>query len=305
MKFLNSKRNYLISILAILSVLVLAVIWSSHYYIVYQHKQFKQDKTEMLTQTAKTIYQKQQSALTLAQPLIDDNLRQLMYNISDAIKTQSAKAKIDQEYLIKLTHDNPVTGIWLLDQNGIVKVSSDGTVDTSHTDPNEIGRQLNMVSKLQWLLDNEDSEWIDQFRKSPDEPYVYYKSGFYSLGYIEGVGRVVLEVKVTLDDIIEYDSIRLKEVVVESSQISDNLVDLEIKSADKFSNTSIVEEGKNLISTVKVKDLTGETVVLEIECTYPEIDQQSQLSLWISLGVTITYLLAVVFILRLVRSRSM
>ncbi|WJZ23517.1 hypothetical protein LIS04_89 [Listeria phage LIS04] len=275
--FRKNKRNFVMSLLIVEFLFAISIYWIAAIYINIENKDSQLSNANTIANTSKVIYEEQRVILQKLEPTLDKSLQNILVDLSKKIRKQDI---VNTEYLLSLSKDQPVTGIWILDSKGMTKLSTDGQL----TNVQELYKSRSDVewsSQIQKLLNTDGYFWIDKFSKSNLDPYTYYKRGFIGVGEVEGIGQAILEVGISIDDIQKYDDKLLEHKVEGPTQFS-NLKEIRIEYSDPSADTQgeRFKDGQffykdYVVNKVVVQDFNNEKSLLIIKTEFPELRAQS------------------------------
>lgn len=276
--FRKNKRNFIMSLLIVEFLFAISMYWIAAIYVNLENKDSQLSNASTIANTSKVVYEEQRIILQKLEPTLDTSLQNILVNLSKKVKSQD---KIDTKYLLSLSKDQPITGIWIIDSKGMTKMSTDGqlaSIDEVYSNRDDV----EWSDKIQELLNKEGYFWIDRFAKSTVDPYTYYKRGFIGVGQVDGIGQAILEVGISIDDIQKYDDKLLEHKISGPSQIT-NLKDIKIEYSDPsvdssgsaFKNSQYFEDGY-VVNKVVVKDFNGEKSQLTIKTEFTDLKLQSK-----------------------------
>jgi sensor c-di-GMP phosphodiesterase-like protein len=279
-KIVKSKRNYLSTLITIFLGMAILTYWVVFCFLyIANHKQQLQN-AQIITDTTKMIFEEDRRSLEMYEPLVDASIRNTLISINrDLIKDDG----ITVEELNTIKQHYPVTGIWIIEEDGVVRISTDGRVKLDARKWYKSRPDVNWKELMKELLTHEGMIWIDTYSKMDKPPYTYFKWGYMGIGEVKGMGRAILEIGVSVDDIKNYNQKDLKEKLKSNSiQLNENIVDLKIiRSKPNEHNDSQLknkQEYKNgrVVNYVVVEDFNKSKTQMIVTTEFKELKEESK-----------------------------
>lgn len=305
--FRRNKKGFLASLIVVELVFVICIYWIVALYINLQNRDAQFIQADIIAHTTKTVYEEERTVLNELEPVIDESIKSLLFEVSKDAKSRKA---IDSAYLKELAETKPVTGIWIIESDGIVKLSSDGRL-LDAKDWYKDHPEVNWSGELNKLLNQEGYYWIAPYSKMVSPPYTYYKWGYIGLGEVPGIGKAVLEVGISVEDIKNYDSDLLKRVMNNPDNPSVKSIDItysdpsmkDYADSKNFKAKRYYQDG-TVVNQIIVNDFNGHKSQMKIVTEFPELKSQSRVAIIVAALCTIFTLGLFVLVSKTARTRN-
>lgn len=164
-------------------------------------------EAQILAESAKKEYMKKSEVLDSLNPTINEYIELKLLSTSKEI--YQTKEKVSKPFLIELAKQQNLSGIWLIEKDGFVRISTQGTLmNAKEWYPSTDRPEVEWNKILTSLLNNKGQIWIDpKYARASIHPHDIHKWGYMGLGDIPHVGTVVLEVGLSIEDIISNESL--------------------------------------------------------------------------------------------------
>jgi hypothetical protein len=228
----------------------------------------------LIANDVKTRYEATNGFIKAMDPFITETMKKTLNSMEIAIKDDK---QVSDASLKELRDQYNVTNIYIINEDGTVKYS---------TNPKEVGSNTKDLYKdrtdMNWetifnnVLKNKDI-YIDKFSKSEFHPYRFTKWGYKGIGYVDGLGIVVLEIGIEVGDIKEENVANLVSAVKNLDRQNPNVVSVElINSAPSDQNTVFKEGqyrvGNQIYTKINMTNLSGQTSQAVVVTQFDEID---------------------------------
>jgi len=241
----------------------------------------------------KMLYEGQRQTIISVEPILDKVIRHILTSISNDVKSQP---NITPAYLKGLTETTNITGIWLIEKDEVIHLSSEGIQSTNAQEWYKTRTDVVWKEKLKWLLNNEGAIWVDTFSKRESEPYTYLKCGYIGLGNVPQLGgNVVLEVGMSTEDALS--ATEIENIMKDSKPVSKNIEDAKIIQFNprrQQLSQGIKEyqkrDGYKVVTSIKAKDFDDDTQII-LTTSFPELRTEVRGVLILAIGTTIFTLL--------------
>jgi hypothetical protein len=266
----GNKKRFIATIVSLSMAFVLTMIWAVVAYMYMSNEVYKEKQSQVIAEQYKLLYENDRKVTQSIEPLLDKTMERVLLDVSKDIKSQK---NIDINYLKHLTNVYGITGIWLIEGDKVVHLSSEGMKLTDATQWYKDRPEVEWQSRINWLLENEGAVWIDGFSKRNTPPHSYYKWGYMGLGEVPELGgKVILEIGLDVKDAFSMNDLKI--AVEQNKTISDNILSSEIVLTDPQKSSKDIKEYqkiKNGIHTtsIKVEDFDGYSQIL-IKTHFPE-----------------------------------
>lgn len=275
--------------------------WINFYQFKTNSENHQNDMSLAISSDIKNRYESVSSFIETMDPYISQTVEKSLYSIEREINANNRK--IDNDVLESLQAEYNLTNIYVLDKDGIVQYS---------TDKREIGKYsrefYNETDKKKWetafkrIVTTEEVYIEDKFYRSEMNPYRYHKWGYKGIGYVDGLGLVVLEVGIQVLD-IKNDSITpLVNQVIDLDKVNENIISIEFKnlppteSKKAYKEEQYVDENNNIITKINALGLDDAdvqiTVITNFKSTQNNIDNAFENALiWTIFYIICSFLL--------------
>lgn len=237
--------------------------WINYYQFKTNSEQHQLEQSTLIADDLKNRYESLSTFLNGINPYISDTVEKSLYSIEEEINNNGRK--IDNSILESLRQEYSLTNIYVLDEHGIV---------TYATDAKEVGKysrefysnedRKRWESEFKKIIKTQDVYIEDKFYRSEIHPYRYHKWGYKGIGYIEGLGYVVLEVGLQVIDIKDKTITPLVDQVIDLDTISKNVISLDLVNlppnqltSNKFKESQIIDENGIITTKLNMKGIDG------------------------------------------------
>jgi hypothetical protein len=281
----GNKKRFIATILVLCIAFVLTMIWSVYAYVAMSGVQYKKNQSYVIAQQYEMLYENDRRAILSIEPLLDKTLERTLRDVSVDIK---AEDDIDVDYLKHLANVYGITGIWLIEEDKVVHLSSEGVKSTDASQWYKDRPEVEWKTKIDWLLDNEGVTWVDTFSKRNTPPHTYLKWAYMGMGEVPQLGgKVILEIGMSVED--AFTTGQLKGMVSKGSIVSSNIISADIKIPDPQKPEAPVKEyqridGDIITTAVKVKDFNGQDTQIVIKTHFPEKQNETEGALILCVG---------------------
>jgi hypothetical protein len=293
MSFLvGNKKRFIVTIMTLCIAFVLTMIWSVFTYMYLSNESYQERQSYVIAEQYKLLYENDRRAIKSVEPVLDNTLKRTLKDVSADIKEED---NIDIQYLNHLTAEYGITGIWLIEEDKMVHLSSEGIKNTDAAQWYKDRPEVEWEKKIDWLLANGGSVWIDSFSKRNTPPHTYLKWAYMGLGEVPQLGgKIILEIGMSVEDAFSIS--QLESVMMNNEMVSQNIADAEIILTNPTDSDSKVDEYQNkegdfFITSVKAKDFNNQDTQILIKTQFPEIENENRGVLIICIGSTIFTLL--------------
>jgi len=286
MPFLSSKKKFVISTLTVSFLFVVCMVWLIYACIYVSYKNIQLEQSKILADSLRMIYEEERNVLKSLEPVLNSSMERILRSVGQQIKSQKV---VTREYLKRITQEEPITSIWIIEKNGMVRLSSNGhqfnIFELYKSRP-----EVNWKEKFDYLIENEGAIWIDTFHKQVNPPFAYVKRGFMGLGEVANLGKVVLEIDISVEDVKKNDVKLLRQKLKSESVAYNNVIDVKFIYSDpsqpsKFQDYQVFYKN-HVITYVQIKDFDNSTTQMVVTTDFPEIRKELRNWLYISIATS-------------------
>jgi hypothetical protein len=302
----SNKKRYIATIIILAMSFVLVMIWAIFGYMYVDNRDYEERQSYVIAEQYKALFETDRKAILAIEPLLDSTLTRVLKDVGEDINGQST---IDIPYLKTLTQQYGITGIWLIEEDKFVHLSSEGVKETNAAEWYKDRPEINWGGKLDWLLENEGSVWVDTFSKRNTPPHKYLKWAYMGLGELPQLDnkQVVLEIGLDIDD--AFSVANLESTMENNTTVSQNIISSEIKRSSPEGNTQFNEyqrrDGERIITAINADDFNKQQTQIIIETSFPEVKAETRGAFIIALGSSIfTFLCLGLLLVALLRKKG-
>jgi hypothetical protein len=289
----GNRKRFIVTIVVLCTTFILTMIWSVYAYQFMSNRDYESRQSWVISEQYRMLYENDRRAIMSTEILLDAAMQRTLKDVSKDLLQQD---KIDVNYLKRLTAEYAITGIWLIEGDKVVHLSSEGEKHTDVTQWYKDRPDLKWSEKLDWLLNTRGAIWIDGFSKRNTPPHQYLKWGYMGLGEVPQLGgqRVILEIGLSIEDAMSAN--KLENIMSNSNLVSKSIVRSTVEFADpqkpaKKIVEKQVQNGNQFTTTIAVKDFNNQETKVTIVTQFPSVDSTTRGTLIICIGSTIFTLL--------------
>lgn len=258
--------------------LIITVILSFPVYLFTKSnlQEVKHREAQIFVDSAKSDYYKKTEVLET----LNDTLNEFMYLklLSTAEEIKESES-VNRDFLISLAREQNVTGIWLIEEDGFVRISTEGKVmNATKWYPETDRPDVDWEETLAYLMSKDGAYWIDpKFSARHTPPHDIFKWGYMGIGDVKNVGKVVLEIGVSIEDILSNEAL-VRDNMVNYNQ-GTGITNVKLIRADpskktnNFVNKSVDNEDGTVTTYFKIEDkLIDSTSQLVITTEHKDIE---------------------------------
>lgn len=306
----NSKSkktlNLFLVIFLIAGMLSISFSWANFYQFKKNADNYKLSNSQLIAEDVKVKYESTNGFIKAMEPFITKTMEDTLTSIEQDI--HSSDEELNNQALKNLKSEYNVTNIYIINEDGNIEFS---------TNEKEIG------FKAEELYPNKEAEWdivfnqikengdiyISQFARSKFEPYRFHKWGYNGIGYIEGMGVVVLEIGIQVTDIENEDVKMLVDQVVNLNEENEKVVKIDLINSSPDEQKIEVEEeqyflkNNNIVTTIEVLNLDNEYSTAKVTTEFKNIDKSIEKAfqnslLWTLFTCLFTFFISILFYYR-------
>lgn len=309
-KILGSKRNFVTTIVSLCVCFCILIVGVICFYLFMGNKDYKLYQSKIIGEQYQMLYEQERVTIASLEPLMNSSMKDIL---SDLTRRVRAGEDLSQANLQHLSQLKMVTGIWVIEQDKLVRISSDG----SSSDASGWHRDLSQsewTEKLDSMLRSPGESYIGAFTKNEKYPHEYVKWGFMGMGYVPQLGgNAVLEIGVGIEN--AYTIGRIESTVEKTSSAIKNIVSTEfVRSAPgapvlgenlakeiKEKTYQRLKRDGNVEVSLMAKDFNDNYTQIIITTTFPKTDRENLALGLIAAAATVFMLLCLLLVIRVTR----
>lgn len=304
-RLLGSKRNFINTVVAICVCFCMTMVWSVCSYLILTNKDYKITQSRIIGEQYQMLYEQERNTLKNMESIMDASMIEIMRELGSTIR---GGAELSEANLLRLSQLKMIAGIWIIEQDKLVRISSEGGGGLNAADWYRDRPDIDWDKKLDSMLKNQGETFIDTFSKREEYPHEYIKWGYMGIGYVPQLGgTAVLEIGISLEN--AYTIGQIKATVEKTSSTIKNIVGTEFVRTppseplspedQKALNTSKtyvkLKDDGNVEVSLMAEDFSDSYTQIVITTTFPDIDQENRAVTVIAIGAT-AFLLLCLFI---------
>lgn len=253
----KKKSRFIIIILITAFLFSISLNWLHFYQSKVNAEEQMFTLSTAIAENIKTMYESRNESVLLIEPLITENMKSILIAIESDIQNNKA---INSDFLNKLQNKYNISGIYIIEKDGIIRLTSNGETiqDTSNFYSDR--PDVNWEETFDRLINNKGEVFIDTFSKSETPPYSLNKWGYRGIGHIDGLGLVVLEVGVKIDD-LKYNNTNILNKLHNMKNTQKSVISIEINHSSPSKKSDFKENQwikDNIIYTsINVQNIAG------------------------------------------------
>ncbi|MDF2533905.1 MAG: hypothetical protein K0R18_62 [Bacillales bacterium] len=269
----KTLRFFLLSF-ALICLFSLSTIWINFFQLKSATEADSYKLSKLITMNAKDRYEGVNKFVLAVEPFVADTMKSILLSMETEIKSIGT---VDNTALQNLKKEYNITNIYVLDDNGMVKYSTDSAdiglnsasiyKDRTDTDWNKI---FNDVLKNKEI-------YVDKFSQSPKYPYDFNKLAYKGVGYIDKVGFIVLEISLSVSDIKDPSVIDLIGSLKTINEDNENIIDIRFENSPPGTNSknyfdeSSTKVGNQYVTKMNVTNINNDVSQIAVTTKFDEI----------------------------------
>lgn len=259
---------------SVVGMLILAVVfnvcmaWVSYSQKIEAAEMEAYSRAAAFADHVKVAQMKYYEALKALDNIIEEGMLTKMSLIREKLSKEN---QITVDLLRKVAQEHQVEKIWVINNQGILYISSSGIENIDVTNWYSDRPEVEWKKKFDQMIENQ-SYWIDNFSKSEDPPHKPSKWGYMGMKTKDGK-RVVFEISVEIDDLeltpsnLAFEKKNEDEVYL----ISVEVIRTAPKQNSKLKPEGQVRNGNTITTRVNLREFNNKMMQLKVVTEHPNI----------------------------------
>ena len=228
----NDSFKTMIRFSALSLVFSLGYIWVAYAFLQVSYDKIMSEQSYFMARTVKQMHETQVNGINLIEKNLNIETRMKLFLIKDKIKEAQ---NFELSFLEKLKEQYRVSDIYVIDDTFKIIASTaknDIGLDIKQFYSDDKETHAKWLRDLKYMIKRENGLRIDAFTQETLPPHRYRKWAYIGGGEIKGVGNIIVEISISVDDIFQQ---RLSaDLLPDYDKV---IKDIEIQYESPFKNT--------------------------------------------------------------------